>query len=213
MGVGRAIVPLLLLALALTGCFPITITTGGPGTTAESTERTPEEKALLTHLRTTEGPREELAEATDEDLLAVAQSICQIVIDGKSLDDGLRALTGNLVLSDATIVALVGGAQVAYCPDALDTVEWTKQSEFIKERVFLGSVRGNAGSFSDFPDQDAIGYAKSVCAMLGDGSSLQEVSGALHGMRLPGMAPDPDGANAFISAAIVTYCPDLAPVG
>lgn len=218
MRVGRAVAAVLLLAVVLTGCFPITITADSrpiagdsPSTPAAPSELTPEESALITHLRTAEGPREDLAEATDDDLLLTAQSICRIVLQGKSLDAVMRGLDEGFELSDATIVALAGGAQVTYCPDAYDTLEWAKESAFIKERLFLRSIRDGAGAFGRFPARDAVGYAMGTCSMLQEGTSISEASTVLHGMLPIGTAPDPDGAIAFISAAIATYCPDLAP--
>ncbi|WP_396655424.1 DUF732 domain-containing protein [Microbacterium sp.] len=218
MAVGRCALAAILLALVLTGCFPITITTGsGPGATAAPTvpaapdELTPEERALISHLRATEGPREDLAEATDDDLLLMAQSICRTVTEGGSLDSIIRGLDEAFALSDSTIVALAGGAQVTYCPDAYDTLEWAKESEFFKERLFLRNIREGAGAFGRFADRDAIGYAKGTCSILQEGGSISEATTLLHGMLPTGTAPDPDGAIAFISAAITIYCPDVTP--
>jgi hypothetical protein len=198
------------VGLLLTGCSA-SYESGAPSTDEPgggTPELTAQEDALLAYLRTAEIVRDDLAEVPDAELLDAVFTICEVVRAGDDLDSGMRALTEDFPLHDETIAALAIGAQVTYCPDRFDATAWASESPFMRERLFLRTVREQAGRFSQYDDATAFGLAGSVCQAFAEGESVETIVSALHSGSPTGMAPDPEGARAFIAASIVAFCPD-----
>lgn len=210
----RAVFPAVVLivsaGLLVTGCLgvsPAGGTTDG-GDEEGAPTYSPQETAMLEYLRTTDVVRDDLADVPDAELLDVARAICEVVADGGDLDQGMRGLVEDFPLHDQTIAALAVGAQVTYCPDYFDATAWALESPFMRERQFLRVVREQGGRFAYDDDATALGMGRSICQAFDEGESVDTIVSAMHSGSPVGMAPDPEGARAFIAASIVAFCPE-----